>query len=50
MSTAIDVSGRHAQALYVLTIGGFLQAHGVNLVFNGHEHNYQRTLPLRALP
>jgi uncharacterized repeat protein (TIGR01451 family) len=27
----------------------FLQDHGVNLVFNGHEHNYQRTLPLRAL-
>jgi len=31
------------------TIGTFLQDHGVNLVFNGHEHNYQRTLPLRAL-
>ena len=27
----------------------FLQDHGVNFVFNGHEHNYQRTLPLRAL-
>jgi hypothetical protein len=25
-----------------------LEDHGVNLVFNGHEHNYQRTLPLRA--
>jgi hypothetical protein len=22
--------------------------HGVNMVFNGHEHNYQRTYPLRA--
>src|SRR5262249_43415420 len=32
------------------TIGAFLQDHGVNLVFNGHEHNYQRTLPLRVLP
>jgi hypothetical protein len=32
------------------TISRFLQDHGVNLVFNGHEHNYQRTLPLRALP
>jgi hypothetical protein len=30
-------------------IGRLLQDHGVNLVFNGHEHNYQRTLPLRAL-
>ncbi|MBV8883498.1 MAG: metallophosphoesterase [Chroococcidiopsidaceae cyanobacterium CP_BM_RX_35] len=27
-----------------------LEDHGVNLVYNGHEHNYQRTLPLRALP
>jgi len=25
-----------------------LEDHGVNIVFNGHEHNYQRTLPLRA--
>ena len=32
------------------TIGEFLQDHGVNLVFNGHEHNYQRTRPLRVLP
>ena len=30
------------------TIGRFLQDHGVNLVFNGHEHNYQRTKPIRA--
>jgi uncharacterized repeat protein (TIGR01451 family) len=27
-----------------------LEDHGVNMVFNGHEHNYQRTLPLRVLP
>ena len=26
----------------------FLEDHGVNMVFNGHEHNYQRTLPIRA--
>jgi uncharacterized repeat protein (TIGR01451 family) len=32
------------------TIAQFLQDHGVNLVFNGHEHNYQRSLPIRALP
>jgi hypothetical protein len=32
------------------TIAKFLEDHGVNMVFNGHEHNYQRTLPLRALP
>jgi hypothetical protein len=26
----------------------FLEDHGVNMVFSGHEHNYQRTFPLRA--
>jgi hypothetical protein len=31
------------------TVAKFLEDHGVNMVFNGHEHNYQRTLPLRAL-
>jgi uncharacterized repeat protein (TIGR01451 family) len=30
-------------------IARFLEDHGVNLVYNGHEHNYQRTLPLHAL-
>lgn len=32
------------------TVAKLLEDHGVNLVFNGHEHNYQRNLPLRALP
>ncbi|MBV8709124.1 MAG: metallophosphoesterase family protein [Acidobacteriaceae bacterium] len=30
------------------TVAKFLEDHGVNVVFNGHEHNYQRTLPIRA--
>jgi uncharacterized repeat protein (TIGR01451 family) len=30
-------------------IAKVLEDHGVNLVYNGHEHNYQRSLPLRAL-
>ncbi|HMF76869.1 MAG TPA: metallophosphoesterase family protein [Bryobacteraceae bacterium] len=25
-----------------------LEDHGVSIVFNGHEHNYQRSLPIRA--
>lgn len=29
-------------------VAKFLEDHGVNAVFNGHEHNYQRTFPLRA--
>jgi hypothetical protein len=30
-------------------VAKLLEDHGVNFVFNGHEHNYQRTLPLRSL-
>ena len=30
-------------------IAKLLEDHGVNMVFNGHAHNYQRTYPLRAL-
>ena len=29
-------------------VAKLLEDHGVNVVFNGHEHNYQRTLPIRA--
>jgi uncharacterized repeat protein (TIGR01451 family) len=29
-------------------IAKLLEDHGVNMVFNGHEHNYQRTLPIRS--
>ncbi|MGJ4944806.1 purple acid phosphatase family protein [Bradyrhizobium sp. HKCCYLS1011] len=29
-------------------ISKLLEDHGVNIVYNGHEHNYQRTFPLRA--
>jgi len=29
-------------------VATLLQDHGVNIVYNGHEHNYQRTRPLRA--
>jgi hypothetical protein len=29
-------------------IAKLLEDHGVSLVFNGHDHNYQRSLPIRA--
>src|SRR5215470_2074095 len=29
-------------------VAKLLEDHGVNIVFNGHEHNYQRSLPIRA--
>jgi len=29
-------------------VAKLLEDHGVSIVFNGHDHNYQRSLPLRA--
>jgi uncharacterized repeat protein (TIGR01451 family) len=29
-------------------VAKLLEDHGVSIVFNGHEHNYQRSLPIRA--
>ena len=29
-------------------VAKLLEDHGVSIVFNGHDHNYQRTLPIRA--
>ena len=29
-------------------VAKLLEDHGANVVFNGHDHNYQRTLPIRA--
>jgi uncharacterized repeat protein (TIGR01451 family) len=29
-------------------IAKLLEDHGVSIVFNGHDHNYQRSLPIRA--
>jgi Calcineurin-like phosphoesterase/Domain of unknown function DUF11 len=29
-------------------VAKLLEDHGVNMVFNGHEHNYQRTPPIRS--
>ena len=41
-----DATVRNSQ---MRAVAKFLQDHGVNMVFNGHEHNYQRTYPIRAL-
>jgi len=44
-------SGDATQRNYQMrAVAKLLEDHGVNLVFNGHEHNYQRTFPLRARP
>src|SRR6266481_4875617 len=41
-----DATVRNSQ---MRAVAKFLEDHGVNMVFNGHEHNYQRTYPIRAL-
>ena len=41
-----DATVRNSQ---MRAVAKFLEDHGVNMVFNGHEHNYQRTHPIRAL-
>ncbi|HYK58805.1 MAG TPA: metallophosphoesterase [Bryobacteraceae bacterium] len=44
-------SGDATQRNYQMrAISKLLEDHGVNIVFNGHEHNYQRTYPIRSLP
>lgn len=43
-------SQRHAQEQWMRQMIPVFQAHGVDLTFSGHVHNYQRTLPLRFLP
>ena len=30
------------------TVAKLLEDHGVSVVFNGHDHNYQRSLPIRS--
>ena len=41
-----DATVRNSQ---MRAVAKFLEDHGVNMVFNGHEHNYQRTYPIRSL-
>jgi hypothetical protein len=42
-----DATQRNYQMRWVSKL---LEDHGVNMVFNGHEHNYQRAFPIRARP
>ncbi|HEX9081167.1 MAG TPA: metallophosphoesterase [Holophagaceae bacterium] len=40
----------HAEDQWMRTISPLLERYGVDLVFAGHVHNYQRTAPLRFEP
>ncbi len=43
-------SRSHAEDQWMRPISPILEAYGVDLVFAGHVHNYQRTAPLRFMP
>ena len=43
-------SKAHAEDQRMRRVAPILEAAGVDLVFNGHVHNYQRTRPLRFAP
>lgn len=43
-------SRAHLDDQWMRTISPILEKHGVDLVFAGHVHNYQRTAPLRFKP
>src|SRR5258706_12295972 len=46
---AFSSGGATVRNSQMRAVAKFLEDHGVNMVFNGHEHNYQRTYPIRAL-
>jgi hypothetical protein len=43
-------SRKHFDEQYMRTLAPVFEAGKVDLVFNGHVHNYQRTYPLRFVP
>ena len=47
---AFNVGAEHYQAQHMRVLAPIFEAHGVDFVLSGHEHNYQRTRPLRFAP
>jgi acid phosphatase type 7 len=45
-----NVGAEHFTQQHMRALSPLLEKHGVNIVFHGHEHNYQRTRPLKFLP
>ena len=47
---AFNVGAEHYAEQHMRVISPLLEKHGVSLVFSGHEHNYQRTRPIKFAP
>jgi hypothetical protein len=45
-----NVGNEHYEVQHMRVLAPLFEAHGVNLVLSGHEHNYQRPRPLRFAP
>lgn len=47
---AFNVGDKHYQEQHMRALSPLLEAHGVDFCLSGHEHTYQRTMPLRFRP
>jgi acid phosphatase type 7 len=47
---AFNVGADHYAEQHMRVLSPLFERYGVDMVLNGHEHNYQRTLPLKFLP
>jgi len=47
---AFNVGVEHYQEQHMRVLAPLFERHGVAIVFHGHEHNYQRTRPIRFAP
>jgi hypothetical protein len=45
-----NVGAHHSHEQQMRVLAPIFEKHGVNFVLGGHEHNYQRTVPLRFTP
>lgn len=47
---AFNVGDNHYKEQHMRALSPLLEAHGVDFCLSGHEHTYQRTMPLRFRP
>jgi hypothetical protein len=47
---AFNVGTEHYEEQHMRVLSPIFESHGVDFVLSGHEHNYQRTRPLRFAP
>jgi len=45
-----NVGNEHYEVQHMRVLSPLLEAHGVDIVLSGHEHNYQRSRPLKFKP